>query len=69
MQNKQGQEQIQYITGKIGTEHVARYRYTYTHSDGRTFSTFSRTIEKCRAKKDAWLKGEFPLSNKNIIFA
>lgn len=49
-------ERYERLTAKIGNETVSRWKYQYQHTNGQVFSTFSRTLERCREKKDNWLK-------------
>lgn len=51
-----GEERFEKYTAKIGGERVVRYQYDYRHTDGRLFSTIGRSLERCRAKRDEWIK-------------
>jgi len=51
-----GEERYEKFTAKIGRERVTRYQYDYRHPNGQLFSTFSRTLERCREKRDEWMK-------------
>lgn len=33
-----------------------RYQYDYRHPNGKLFSCVARTLEDCRAKRDAWIE-------------
>lgn len=33
-----------------------RIQYDYRHTNGRLFSCVGKTLETCRAKRDAWLE-------------
>ena len=52
-------------TCPAGSEHYETYlrhksqqliQYDYRHTDGKLFSTVSSTLEKCREKKNEWIK-------------
>ena len=32
------------------------YQYDYRHTDGKLFSTVSRSLLECRSRRDGWLK-------------
>lgn len=32
------------------------YQYDYRHFNGNPFSTLTKTLEKCRRRRDEWLK-------------
>lgn len=34
------------------------YQYDYRHTDNELFSTVAPTLEKCREKRDNWLKAK-----------
>jgi len=62
-----GEERYEKFTAKIGRERVTRYQYDYRHPNGQLFSTFSRTLERCREKRDEWMKTiQLPLNIKNM---
>lgn len=47
----QGQEQYETFTA-AGKKRV---QYDYRHTDGKLFSCVGKTLDICRAKRDAWL--------------
>ncbi len=53
-----GEERYEKYTAKIGRERVTRYQYDYRHISGELFSTISKTLERCRQKRDEWMRKE-----------
>ena len=49
-----GQEQYETFTAS-GTRY---YQYDYRHTDGELFSCVRKTLDRCRAKRDAWLEAK-----------
>ena len=53
--NAPGQEQYETFTSHFGRKPQRRVQYDYHHTDGRLFSCVRKTLEDCRAARDAWL--------------
>lgn len=49
-----GQEQYEQYYSHL--MHAWRYQYDYRTPEGKLFSTTALSLEKCREKRDAWLK-------------
>ncbi len=49
-----GQERYEQFYSSIARGH--RIQYDYRTPDGQLFSTVGRTLEICRARRDAWLE-------------
>ena len=52
---EQGQEQYETFTYKVGRKTKKAYQYDYRSVDGELFSCIKKTLEDCRAERDAWI--------------
>ena len=53
--NAPGQEQYEPFTSHLGLKSERRIQYDYRHTNGKLFSCVRRTLEDCRAARDAWI--------------
>lgn len=52
-----GQEKYVYFNLMPRLRRKGRYcQFDYRHTDGQLFSTCAPTLEKCRERRDEWLK-------------
>ena len=68
-----GQEQYEPFTYRSGRKAVDMVQYDFRHPAYGLFSCTARTLEDCRAKRDAWVDAQVakptPLTELNSFFA
>jgi len=55
---KNGQEQYEKFTYRVGGKNKTRYQYDYRDGDGKLFSCTKPTLKECRAARDIAVKLE-----------
>ncbi len=50
-----GQECYTTYESGFGRNRYTMYQYDYRHTDGELFSCCAKTLEDCRARRDAWI--------------